>query len=155
MRSLVVLSINLFVYSQVTHTFLLGTDVVIVSNNDLDPSNQNRTGALLLRTPLPCSEAVSTCTQLQETLLPLPTSTGFTSENLTSVLVSGRHGAALAPGSSVWIAGNRKSPFTPLHPSSNSPQLAVRHSLWAVHPHMTTRPTFPPACPPSVPTLPR
>jgi len=155
MRSLGVLSINLFLYSRVTHALLLDTGVVIISNNDLDPSNPNRAGALLLRTPLACSEAVSTCTQLQETLLPPPTNTGFTSENLTSVLVSDRHGAALAPGSSVWIAGNCKFPFTPLHPSSSSPQLAVRHSLWAVRPHMTTHPTFPPACPLSVPTLPR
>ncbi|KAI9568484.1 alpha beta-hydrolase [Boletus coccyginus] len=129
MRSLVVLSINLFVYSQVTHALLLGTDVVIVSNNDLDPSNPNRAGALLLRTPLPCSEAVSTCTQLQETLFLLPTGTGFTSENLTSVLASGRHGAALAPGSSVWIAGNLGcAPFTVGGPSphDDTPDLSSR-----------------------------
>ena len=44
-------------------------DVVIVSDNDLDPSNPNRAGALSLRTPLAYSQAMSTCAALQETLL--------------------------------------------------------------------------------------
>jgi hypothetical protein len=105
MRPLSALSV-LVVFPQFTYALSLDTDVVIVSNNDLDPSNPNRAGVLLLRTPLACSEAESSCAQLQETLLPPPTSTGFTSENLTYVLTSERHGAALAPGSSVWIAGN-------------------------------------------------
>ena len=114
MRPLSALS-ALVVLPQITYALSLDTDVVIVSNNDLDPSNPNRAGALLLRTPLSCSEAELTCSQLQETLLPLPTSTGFTSENLTSVLTSERHGAALAPGSRVWIAGNCQSLSSRLH----------------------------------------
>ncbi|KAG9308861.1 alpha beta-hydrolase [Chiua virens] len=106
MRSFSILS-TFSTLSQVAFGLSLDTDVVIISNNDLDPSNPSRSGALLLRTPLSCSRAVLTCADLQETLLPFPTSsTGFTSENLTSVLISERHGAALASGSKAWIAGS-------------------------------------------------
>lgn len=98
---------SLLVSSQATFTPSLNTVIVIVSNNDLDPSNPNRAGALLLRTPLNCSQAVATCAALHEMLLPFPTGgTGFTAENITTVLTSDRHGAALALSSSVWIRGN-------------------------------------------------
>lgn len=119
----------LFTFSQITYALSLDTDVVIVSNNDLDASNPNRASALLLRTPLACSTAASTCAELQETLLLTPTSTGLTPENLTSILASDRHGAALAPGSRVWIAGNCKSLPFPSQLCSNVPQLVARHSL--------------------------
>ena len=101
-------------FSQFTYTLSPDTEVVIVSNNDLNPSNPNHASALFLRTPLTCSEAAQTCVKLEETLLPLPISTtGLTSENQTAVLASDRHGTALAPGSDVWIAGNCQSLFLP------------------------------------------
>lgn len=119
MRFLSTLS-ALLILSRVAFPLSLDTDVVIISNNDLDPSNLNRAGALLLRTPLVCSQAVLTCAALREVLLPPPTGSGFTSVSLTAVLASDRHGAALAPGSSVWIAGNCK----PLSP----PASVLKHS---------------------------
>ncbi|KAF8546375.1 alpha beta-hydrolase [Imleria badia] len=82
------------------------TDVVIISNNDLNPSNLNRASALLLRTPMTCEAAQQTCSGLQESLLPAPTTAGLTAADLTSVLTSKRHGAALSPLQNVWIAGN-------------------------------------------------
>ncbi|KAG6370572.1 hypothetical protein JVT61DRAFT_11368 [Boletus reticuloceps] len=105
----------LLAFSQLTYALVPDTDVVIVSNNDLDLSDPNRAGALLLRSPLTCPETASTCAQLQETLLP-PTSTraDFTSENLTAVLASDRHGIMLPHGLSVWIAGNSYSDLTNL-----------------------------------------
>ena len=84
------------------------TDVVIVSNNDLNPSNPNRASALLLKTPMTCEEAQKTCGDLQESLLPAPITTGLTAANLTSVLTSDRHGAALPPSQNLWIAGNSR-----------------------------------------------
>ncbi|KIJ64611.1 hypothetical protein HYDPIDRAFT_132661 [Hydnomerulius pinastri MD-312] len=105
MQSLVCLG-ALLAFSSLSIALSSQTDIVIVSNNDLNPSNLNREGALLLKTPLTCAEAAQTCGELQETLLSAPTSTGFTSANLTSVLTSERHGVALDPGSSVWIAGS-------------------------------------------------
>ncbi|KAG6376846.1 hypothetical protein JVT61DRAFT_868 [Boletus reticuloceps] len=98
----------LLTFYRLTYALVPDTDVVIVSNNDLNPSDPNRAGALLLISPLTCPETASTCAQLQETLLPPPTRTraDFTSENLTAVLASDRHGIMLPHGLSVWIAGN-------------------------------------------------
>lgn len=152
MRFLSTLS-ALLILSRVAFPLSLDTDVVIISNNDLDPSNLNRAGALLLRTPLVCSQAVLTCAALREVLLPPPTGSGFTSVSLTAVLASDRHGAALAPGSSVWIAGNCKPLSPPLHLCSNTPQLAARYSLWAVYSLTITQRTLPHVFPLSVPTL--
>ena len=84
------------------------TDVVIISNNDLNPSNPNRASALLLKTPMTCEAAQQTCSDLQESLLPAPTTIGLTATNITSVLTSDRHGAALSPSQNIWIAGNRR-----------------------------------------------
>ncbi|KAH0826194.1 alpha beta-hydrolase [Lanmaoa asiatica] len=53
-----------------------------------------------------CEEAQQICSDLQETLLPVPTTTGLTATNLTSVLTSDRHGAFLSPSQNLWIAGN-------------------------------------------------
>ncbi|KAF8120649.1 hypothetical protein EV363DRAFT_1188775, partial [Boletus edulis] len=63
-----------------------------LSNKDLNPSDPNRAGAFLLRSPPTCPDTTSTCARLQETLLPPPTSTraDLTSENLTAVLASDR-----------------------------------------------------------------
>ncbi|EIW81227.1 alpha beta-hydrolase [Coniophora puteana RWD-64-598 SS2] len=85
----------------------LGYDVVIVSNNDLNPSNPNRASALLLNGALTCAEAQSACSGLMESLLPAPNSTaGLTTANLTSTLISDRHGAALGSSENLWIAGS-------------------------------------------------
>ena len=82
------------------------TDVVIVSNNDLDPSNANRASALFLKSDFSCAEALAACEQLQETLLPAPNTTaGFTAQNLSVALTSERHGAALDRSQQIWIAG--------------------------------------------------
>lgn len=81
------------------------TDVVIVTNNDLDPSNPNRAGALYLKSSFTCSQAHEACAQLQEALLPPPNSTGLTATNLSVALTSERHGAALDATQQIWIAG--------------------------------------------------
>ncbi|KAH7925556.1 alpha beta-hydrolase [Leucogyrophana mollusca] len=83
----------------------LNTDVVIISNNDLNPSNPNRASALLLKSPLTCAQAQETCAQLQESLLPAPTSTGLTAANLSEALTSDRKGAALDSSQTLWISG--------------------------------------------------
>ncbi|KAF8120642.1 hypothetical protein EV363DRAFT_1434611 [Boletus edulis] len=57
-------------FSHLTYALVPETDVIIVLNNDLNPSNPNRASALLLESPLTCPETASTCAQLQETLLP-------------------------------------------------------------------------------------
>ncbi|KAH7913937.1 alpha beta-hydrolase [Hygrophoropsis aurantiaca] len=92
-----------------THAQSLNTDVVIVSNNDLNPSNPNRASALLLKNPLTCAQALETCAQLQESLLPAPTSTGLTASNLSDALTSDRRGAALSPSQKLWISGGSES----------------------------------------------
>ncbi|KIJ64610.1 hypothetical protein HYDPIDRAFT_167886 [Hydnomerulius pinastri MD-312] len=107
------------------------TDVVIVSNNDLNPSNPNRASALLLKSPVTCEEAQQTCSELQETLLPAPTSTGLTAANLTDVLTSEKHGAALDSWQNLWIAGSPGcSVFTPgvapSYGSESPPDLSAR-----------------------------
>ncbi|KAG0698307.1 alpha beta-hydrolase [Suillus ampliporus] len=84
----------------------LNTDVVIVSNNDLDPSNLNRASALVLKSLVTCEEAQQICGELQESLLPAPTTTGLTAANLTNALISERHGAALDSNQNIWIAGS-------------------------------------------------
>ncbi|KZT08692.1 alpha/beta-hydrolase [Laetiporus sulphureus 93-53] len=92
------------------------TDVVIVSNNDLNPSNPNRASALYLKSTFTCSEAYEACAQLQETILPPPNSTGLTAMNLSMALTSERHGAALDSSQEIWIASEDASScsvFTP------------------------------------------
>ncbi|KAH9923672.1 Alpha/Beta hydrolase protein [Fomitopsis serialis] len=64
------------------------TDVVIVSNNDLNPSNPDRASALFLTNSFTCAEAYAACAQLQETLLPSPNSTGLNAQNLSVALTS-------------------------------------------------------------------
>lgn len=93
------------------------TDVVIVTNNDLNPSNPNRAGALYLKSGFTCPEAVLACAVLQESLLPAPNSTaGLTAANLSVALTSERHGAALDTTQQIWLAGEEEglcSVFTP------------------------------------------
>ncbi|KZT11252.1 alpha beta-hydrolase [Laetiporus sulphureus 93-53] len=92
------------------------TDVVVISNNDLNPSNPNRASALYLKSGFNCSQAYEACSQLQETLLPAPGSTGLTAVNLSAALVSERHGAALSRTQQVWVAGDATdtcNAFTP------------------------------------------
>lgn len=87
------------------------TDVVIVTNNDLNPSNPNRAGALYLKSGFTCPEAVLACAVLQESLLPAPNSTaGLTAANLSVALTSERHGAALDTTQQIWLAGEGASP---------------------------------------------
>ncbi|KAL6304990.1 alpha beta-hydrolase [Sparassis latifolia] len=81
------------------------TDVVIVSNNDLNPLNANRASALYLKSAFTCSDAAAACAQLQESLLPAPNSTGLTAANLTAALISDKHGVAINLGQNIWIAG--------------------------------------------------
>ncbi|KZT27424.1 alpha beta-hydrolase [Neolentinus lepideus HHB14362 ss-1] len=82
------------------------TRAVVISNNDLNPSNPSRASALYLSGPFTCAEAYRACGQLQETLLPLPnTTTGLTVANLSSVFLSEKHGVAIAAGQKVWIMG--------------------------------------------------
>ncbi|KAF9821386.1 hypothetical protein IEO21_00632 [Rhodonia placenta] len=82
------------------------TDVVIVSNNDLNPSNPNRASALYLKSGFTCTEAYDACSQFQETLLLAPNSTGLTAANLSVALTSEKHGAALDTTQPIWIAGS-------------------------------------------------
>ncbi|KAG2146243.1 alpha beta-hydrolase [Suillus clintonianus] len=84
----------------------INTTIVIVSNNDLNPSNTNRASALFLKSSMTCEEAQQSCGDLQESLLPAPISTGLTAENLTTALTSERHGAALDLNQNIWIAGS-------------------------------------------------
>ncbi|TFY65487.1 hypothetical protein EVJ58_g1951 [Rhodofomes roseus] len=100
------------------------TDVVIVSNNDLDPSNANRASALYLKSAFSCEEASLACDQFQESLLPTPNTTaGLTAQNLSVVLTSERHGAALDRTQQIWIAGeapNSCAAFTPSYQYSDA-----------------------------------
>lgn len=90
------------------------TDVVIVSNNDLDPSNANRASALYLKSEFNCAEALVACAQLQEALLPAPdTTAGLTAQNLSVALISERHGAALDTTQQLWIAGGSECECDP------------------------------------------
>lgn len=91
------------------------TDVVIVSNNDLDPSNPNRASALFLSSAFSCEEAYAACAALQETLLPAPNanSTGLNAQNLSVALTSERHGAALNKDQAIWIAADGGHPSPP------------------------------------------
>lgn len=84
------------------------TNVVIVSNNDLDPSNPNRASALLLTSAFSCEEAYAACAALQEALLPPPNTdgTGLNAQNLSVVLTSERHGVALDKEQEIWIAAD-------------------------------------------------
>ncbi|KAI0916375.1 hypothetical protein AcV5_003334 [Taiwanofungus camphoratus] len=94
------------------------TDVVIVSNNDLNSANTNRASALYLKSSLTCSQAYEACAQLQEALLPPPTdSTGLTAQNLSIVLTSERHGAALDSSQQIWIASEDASGCSVFTPS--------------------------------------
>ncbi|EPQ50984.1 alpha/beta-hydrolase [Gloeophyllum trabeum ATCC 11539] len=81
------------------------TGVVIVSNNDLNPSNPNRASALYLKSAYTCMGAYQACAQLQETLLPPPNGTGLTAANLSTALTSGTHGLAIDSSQRIWIAG--------------------------------------------------
>ncbi|KAH9829479.1 Alpha/Beta hydrolase protein [Rhodofomes roseus] len=93
------------------------TDVVIVSNNDLNPSNPNRASALFLTSSFTCAEAYVACAQLQETLLPPPNSTGLDAQNLSVVLTSERHGAALDASQQIWIGAEDPSSCSVFTPS--------------------------------------
>ncbi|KAG1725308.1 alpha beta-hydrolase [Suillus lakei] len=83
----------------------LNSNIVIVSNNDLNPSNTNRASALFLKSSVTCEEAQQSCGELQESLLPAPISTGLTAENVTAALTSERHGANIHLNQHIWIAG--------------------------------------------------
>ncbi|KZT68210.1 alpha/beta-hydrolase [Daedalea quercina L-15889] len=98
------------------------TDVVIVSNNDLDPSNANRASALYLKSVFSCADALIACEQLQEILLPAPNTTaGLTAQNLSVALTSERHGAALDRTQQVWIAASSScAAFTPSYQYSDA-----------------------------------
>ncbi|KZT27425.1 alpha beta-hydrolase [Neolentinus lepideus HHB14362 ss-1] len=102
-----VLIFTLAILWQSVHAFQLypDTGVVIVSNNDLDPSNPNRASALYLKSSFGCMQAYQACAQLQETLLPAPNATGLTSANLTTALTSGTHGLAINSAQRIWMAG--------------------------------------------------
>ncbi|KAI0920379.1 hypothetical protein AcW1_002137 [Taiwanofungus camphoratus] len=92
------------------------TGVVIVSNNDLNPSNPNRASALYLKNTFTCSQAYVACAQLEESLLSPPNGTGFTAANLSVALMSERHGVGLDFTQQVWVAGEGAaacSVFTP------------------------------------------
>ena len=94
------------------------TDVVIVSNNDLNPSNPNRASALFLPSAFSCEEAYTACAALQETLLPPPnvSCTGLNAQNLSVALTSERHGAALNKDQEIWIAAQGGHPsHLPVH----------------------------------------
>ena len=94
------------------------TDVVIVSNNDLNPSNPNRASALFLTSTFSCEEAYAACAALQETLLPPPNvnGTGLNAQNLSVALTSERHGAALNKDQEIWIAAQGEHPsHLPVH----------------------------------------
>ncbi|KZT12089.1 alpha/beta-hydrolase [Laetiporus sulphureus 93-53] len=107
------------------------TDVVIISSNDLNPSNPNRASALYLKRGFNCSQAYEACFQLRETLLPAPGSTGLTAVNLSVALVSEKHGAALDATQQMWIAGDASGTcnvFTPSYQYSEmgyQPEAAV------------------------------
>ncbi|CCM00612.1 uncharacterized protein FIBRA_02648 [Fibroporia radiculosa] len=101
------------------------TDVVIVSNNDLNPSNQNRASALYLRSGFSCLEAYEACAQLQETLLPEPGSIGLSAEDLSDVLTSNRHGASLQASQQIWIAGNTVGSCVVFTPSNRRSQAGL------------------------------
>ncbi|KAH9951319.1 Alpha/Beta hydrolase protein [Amylocystis lapponica] len=83
------------------------TDVVIVSNNDLNSSNPNRQGALYLRASFTCSAAEDACAAYDETLLSVPNGTGFTPANLSAVLTSEKHGAATEKSQKIWISNSK------------------------------------------------
>ncbi|CCL98439.1 uncharacterized protein FIBRA_00436 [Fibroporia radiculosa] len=100
------------------------TNVVIVSNNDLNPSNENRASALYLKSSFSCLEAYEACAQLQETLLPAPGSTGLTAANLSVALTSDKHGAALDMSQQLWIAGSTFGSCTAFTPSYQYSQAA-------------------------------
>ncbi|PCH34321.1 alpha/beta-hydrolase [Wolfiporia cocos MD-104 SS10] len=102
---LIPLSVLAFALGAVQVAAYPDTDVIIVSNNDLDPSNSNRASALYLRSAFSCAEALIACESLQETLLPPPNSTGLTAQNLSVALISDRHGATLDATQQIWIAG--------------------------------------------------
>lgn len=88
------------------------TDVVIVSNNDLDATNPNREGALFLRSAYNCYAAQGACAAYNETLLPAPNGTGFTPANLSVALASEKHGAAVETSQKIWIAGDSGMSYT-------------------------------------------
>ncbi|KAI0326549.1 COesterase-domain-containing protein [Cubamyces sp. BRFM 1775] len=80
------------------------TDVVIISNNDLNPQNLRRDSALYLSGAFTCSQAKAACAQLQESLFSVSPDTGFSYDELTNALASERHGAALAGPQALWVA---------------------------------------------------
>ncbi|CDO76026.1 hypothetical protein BN946_scf184665.g18 [Trametes cinnabarina] len=82
------------------------SDVIIVSNNDLNPQNPRRDSALFLNTFFTCSQAVQACSQLRESLYAVSPTTGFSFQELADSLTSERHGVALTQAQSIWVAGN-------------------------------------------------
>ncbi|KAF9222951.1 alpha beta-hydrolase [Gyrodon lividus] len=82
-----------------------GTDVVIVSNNDLDPLNYNRASVILLKDNFTCIEAQGACEGLQESLIQAPTPNGLNADGLSLYLTSPRHGAQLPASQQLWISG--------------------------------------------------
>ncbi|TFK52302.1 alpha beta-hydrolase [Heliocybe sulcata] len=117
-----VLLYALAVLSQCVHAFQLypDTGIVIVSNNDLDPSNTNRASALYLKSSFGCMQAYQACAQLQETLLPPLNGTGLTPVNLTTALTSGIHGLAIDASQQIWVAGAAPYECAVFSPGTNT-----------------------------------
>ncbi|KIJ60208.1 hypothetical protein HYDPIDRAFT_117469 [Hydnomerulius pinastri MD-312] len=88
-----------------------GSDVVIVSNNDLNSLNYNVGSVLLLNDNFTCKEAQGACEELKESLLQAPSSTspGFNAIGLSQQLTSARHGAQLPASQKLWVAGTNGS----------------------------------------------
>lgn len=103
-RSLWALLTGIVALTTATQSFAY--DVLIVSNNDLNSTNPNRGSALLLAGALTCAEAQDACELLQESLLPPPNNTGFSTGELVQALTSDRHGAALDRSQNIWVASN-------------------------------------------------
>ncbi|KIJ58853.1 hypothetical protein HYDPIDRAFT_33765 [Hydnomerulius pinastri MD-312] len=84
-----------------------GSDVVIVSNNDLNPLNYNVGSVLLLNDNFTCEEAQGACEELKESLIQAPgsTSPGFNAIGLSQQLTSTRHGAQLPASQKLWVSG--------------------------------------------------
>ncbi|OSD04098.1 alpha/beta-hydrolase [Trametes coccinea BRFM310] len=102
------------------------SDVIIVTNNDLDPQNSRRDAALFLKSLFTCTQARQACSQLQESLYAVSPSTGFSIEELATALTSERHGVSLSQAQNIWVAGDGTGECQVLavDPSSQSGKLA-------------------------------
>ena len=80
------------------------TDVVIISNNDLDPQNSRRDSALYLASTFTCSQAKAACALLHESLFSVSPETSLSYDELAGALISERHGATLTDPQALWVA---------------------------------------------------